>query len=333
MNIDPIKFPMEMHVSNSMLSTWNTCKRMFMYKYMYRLESRVTKIYFLIGKWFGKGLDNFYEHGVTNVNAMLNGYYDELEKMSVYTDESQKEKFEKEAAVLEALLIFYEKFYKNDLKKYKYIEAEREFAFVVKPNQYETNRTFMYTGKIDLLLQYKKTKQPAIMEHKTTSKIDMGYIAKLGVDSQITGYILGANSEGYKVTEVIYNINGKSQLRLKKNEKTDGLRKRILDDYDANPEKYFHRQNIIRRPSFIKEFKADLSYKLDDLGYLIDSSDSINPKDDISLFYKNESQCKTNWGTCEFINLCSENMPDDYIDARFKQRSKLNPELDHEEED
>ena len=315
------------HVSNSMVTTFQSCKRKFLLSYLFKLTPKVIAKPFIFGTYFGEGLDMFYEKGQINLDTILNRYWEKFETFENFLSPDEYLEYDKQAAMLEGLLDGYQKFYEKDLKKYKYICHEKEFSFPI----LETgNRKYNYAGKIDLMLQLIKTLEDVLVEHKTSSQVTAGYINKLSLDTQVTGYILGALSEGFDPKRILYNVNVKSRLKLKKTEKNDDYLKRIILDYENEPEKYFIRENLSRSSAELDSFEAELAEKIIDLDVMLMVADNFDPKKDFKYFYKCESQCNTHWGLCPFFKVCAGKSGFDQmeVESSFKVREKYNNELE-----
>lgn len=324
-------FPEKMHISNSMINTFAKCKRLFFYSYVLRLKQKKTPKPFLLGTFFGQGLDEFYEKGSIDIQNIIDLYNQEVEKLFSYLQPEEVDSYEKQSAILEGLLTGYQNVYANDFKKYKYIAHEKEFSFPIVAVSNNVNRDYWYAGKIDLLLQNKKTGTDILVEHKTASIVDSRYIQKLSLDSQITGYILGAQSLGLKVKDIIYNINKKSRLRIKKTESMPEYINRIIDDYESRPHEHFFRENLKRSGAELKSFSRELEHKVIDIDFLINKADTCKSKDIKSLlpfFYKSESHCMNNFGACPYLEVCSgKGGCDEFLLNADFEAQELNPEL------
>ncbi len=81
---------------------------------------------------------------------------------------------------------------------------------IVNPDSGSASRTFTLAGVVDGLFREKADGRLWIMESKTTSKIDAGYLEKLWMDWQITIYAAYIARTHGPVAGVIYNIAEKA---------------------------------------------------------------------------------------------------------------------------
>ena len=160
--------------------------------------------------------------------------------------------------------------------------AEVEFAApLVNPATGAASKTFELAGKIDAIVRDSRG-DTWIVEHKTSSAdISSGstYWQQLRLDSQISTYMVGARSLGYRPVGVIYDVLRKPGLRPKmatpaesRKYTKDGVlyatqrdtdespaefEQRILLDIAEKPESYFVRGEVMRLESDEQEAAAD----------------------------------------------------------------------------
>lgn len=331
----PFKDDQPILITNSLIKTFQDCRRLFLFKYIYRFTPIVIPKPFIFGTHFGLGLDDFYSKGSIDVEEILEKYFDVLQEFSAHLGEEEFSEYRKQSFILEGLLTAYPTQYADDLKKFKYIGHEMEFKFPL-PIDTETSFSYNYGGKIDLVLQAVKSKEIVIQEHKTASQINRGYILKLALDTQVTGYLKGGDILGLKAKRVIYNINGKAKLRLGKKESEDDFRRRVLAEYETNPNDYFVRQELSRSGAHIDDFLTQLKEKVYDIDIICRASQSASKSGDIShlfnICYRSENHCVTPWGTCPFIKVCSGKNGMDPIELNtdFVQREEMHSEISKE---
>ena len=159
----------------------------------------------------------------------------------------------------------------------------------------------------------------AIVEHKTASSIDEDYWARIAMDSQISQYVIGAESLGAHVTSVIYDVirtpalrpllatpetsrkhtkDGKLYAAQRDQDETpEEFADRVRLDIAARPEHYFQRRTFVRTA-------AQLSAHLRSIWEWADliMTDSRA---------QNTDAC-TRFGTCPFFHSCSTGSEPDY---------------------
>ena len=115
-----------------------------------------------------------------------------------------------ESAKARALIIGYHNRWCETFKDYKVIEVEYEFTFpLINPKTEGRSQKFNEAGKIDAVLQHRRTERFLVLEHKTTSdEIDPGsdYWTKLGMDTQCSKYFLALRSRDLHVGNLLYDV-------------------------------------------------------------------------------------------------------------------------------
>lgn len=98
-------------------------------------------------------------------------------------------------------------------KKMKTIANEMVFhSAIVNPETGRPSKIFEAAGVFDKIVEYDG--KLWLMEHKTTSKLDQGYLDKIWMDFQIHYYCNEARKAGYEVEGAIYDILLKPASRL-----------------------------------------------------------------------------------------------------------------------
>ena len=112
----------------------------------------------------------------------------------------------------------YDKRYGAEDAAFKIVAIEQVVEGRIRnPKSTGQSQTFRFKGKVDGLVDLDG--ELWLMEHKTTSRIDMAYIEKLWMDFQIALYKKYVEEQyGRPVAGVIYNALIKTQIRPKKGE-------------------------------------------------------------------------------------------------------------------
>lgn len=132
-----------------------------------------------------------------------------------------------------------------------------------------------------------------LVEHKTTSS-DIGpgsyYWERLALDQQVSWYYLAAQSLGYDVAGVIYDVLRKPALRKGKNEAQFSFTSRCCEAITSEPSKYFARETVTRT-------KGDLEKAKENFAAIVDM---IN----LGAYPQNPSSCFQFGRRCEYHEVC-----------------------------
>lgn len=85
-----------------------------------------------------------------------------------------------------------------------------------------------------------------LVDHKTTSRIDDAYFARLAVDSQVSQYYVGAESLGYDAAGWIHNVIRKPSIKQRKDESEVDYIVRLREDIASRPGWYYQRFPVTR---------------------------------------------------------------------------------------
>lgn len=217
------------------------------------------------------------------------------------------------------------------------LAVEQQFKLpLVNSKTASASRTWEIAGKIDAILD------GAIMEHKSTSEDisdpEANYWLKLTIDSQITGYFLGAESLGYKPTKIIYDVIAKPSIRPGKatpvearkykkdgtlyanqretDETPEAYALRLRTDITERPDRYYQRREIVRTENDIIEYLQDMW----SVGKMIMESRNED------FWPRRPSQC-FNMGRCQFYPVCSK-MAMLSDESLYRKTEKANEELE-----
>lgn len=227
---------------------------------------------------------------------------------------------------------------------------------------------FTLGGKVDKVVRLPDGRI-AVMEHKTTSD-DIGvgarYWQKLRSNTQIRLYCYAAQSLGYEVTTVIYDVikkpsigplsvpecdeNGvkivldrKGERVLKANgeprQSGDAKKGYTLQSRKQTPAEYGERLALDIQaspdayyarqevPLLIRDL-SDLQQQITTTAALIEICRGEN------FWPQNESQCVGNFGACTYLDLCSNGwQPGDPVPMGFAQSDNVHPELTEQEDE
>jgi hypothetical protein len=140
-------------------------------------------------------------------------------------------------------------------RTYDVLSVEEKFDMpLINPETMLPSRTWRLGGKLDTMLRVKETGRVVVLEHKTTSDAldDVDYWSRLAMDMQISIYTLGAESLGYEVDDLLYDVIHKPGIRpLKRTENPK---------YKANGELYANQRAADETPEeYGERLRADIA--------------------------------------------------------------------------
>ena len=305
------RLPAEFALSNSERQSFTTCRRMWHFSYERRLSPLTVPTPFLVGNAVHKGLALFYGGEDFEAAEVVNDIFDPVRKGegNRFLSAEQLGDLEKQAAMSTGMIQAYCATRRDDLKKWKVLMVEKDCKFRV------GSRWDMYFT-IDVVVE--QGKKQWIVEHKTAASVDAGYIGRLALDDQISTYMVGAESLGFKPKGVIYNVLLKPRIRQKKKESYQEYLGRIHTLYEESPEEYNHREIVLRSKTELEVFEDELRRFTEEMARIKEGG----------FYAKNTGACITRFGSsCQFMPLCIEG--DAALD-RFKVREARSH---HDEED
>lgn len=318
LSLPEVVIPERLTISNSLAKDWKACRRKFFYNYLARLSPRKLTIPYFVGSHFHRGMQALYSK--KNPDEFIPGLIaamDDEARKAVFLTPEEEEKLMFQSAIVAGMLRGYADYYSKDHKKFKVLHAEQEFEIPITP-------ALSYVGAIDLIVEYEGGVW--IVEHKTAGRLDKNYIDRLALDTQITGYTIGARIMLKRpIAGVIYNVAKKPQIRQRKGETPPEFAQRIEDDYLARPEFYFYREEILRDTRATTEYKAEIAELAADMQEKIKVVEDDGPEKALPHFYRNTDHC-TARGPCPYLAICTKGWNKDTA-SLYRVRESLNPEL------
>lgn len=201
-------------------------------------------------------------------------------------------------------------------------------------------------GKVDAIAQDTDAGRVVVIEHKTTNQAiesdGDAYWSTLSLDHQISQYVIGAESLGYAVDEILYDVirkPGQSPLKAtpaaSRKYKKDGTlyanqrqhdetpeeyRNRLEDAISSSMDHYYQRRIIPRTGAQIVDFLEDAWATAEALSW--GERRGIAPR--------NPEACHR-FGTCSYWLACSTGThPSDHMDTYYRT-DNVNPELEGSE--
>jgi hypothetical protein len=338
----PVTIPERMTWTASSIKLFRSCRRKWFWKYIMRLRPHYRSRHLIIGSAFHHCLGEWYK-GRRASMAQISAPYvakmqDEVDKNVAYYDQEELDKIDGLLHTFTGMVMGYERVYTGDKKHWRIVPNSVECKFTVDMGDFD------YAGKIDLCTEDRRTKLYHQVEHKTASKIPSSYVERLNLDTQVRGYVFGANKFlGLPIHRVVYDVVRKCQLRKKSGEEQEEFTQRIADDYATRPEHYFFREDLMFDKAAIDAFEYEVRQTHDEYEDIVHplknrpitqklvesvfgDKDPLNPRS----WNPNDSQCTAYFQLCPYHVLCTGGL--DHGTAKlFEQGDDLNEELADED--
>lgn len=252
-------------LTNSRLRVYRECERRHDLAYNRSIRPRQTSEALRFGTLMHLGIEAWWNNdGGARLEAALSAIVGESDPF--------------EHAKATALLIGYHERWQGDTD-IESVASEVPFEMaLLNPRTLAASRNWRLAGKLDGIV--KGPRGLAIREFKTTAfAIDSDaddYWTKLAMDSQISIYILGAESLGHEVAETLYDVARKPALKPLKatptdarkytkdgrlyaaqreyDETPDEFRERLSVELASDPARYYQRRWITRSDVQMREF-------------------------------------------------------------------------------
>lgn len=300
-------------LTNSSLTSFKTCPRKYELQYeLGYVPVRESEPLFF-GKLFHFGLEVWAKNN-KNIGLMV------AQTEQYFMAARNEDQFL--LCKIVALLEGYHERYKNE--EFEVVGSELQFKTpVLNPKSLRASKSYVLEGVIDRLLKDKNGRF-ILLETKTTSEnIEdpaSDYWSRLGLDSQLSTYFLGAESLGFKIETCLYDVIRKPTIKPKKEETPQQFYDRLSADIAERPSFYYARREIPRTKNDLVSFFNDV----------------WGVSQVLSLFQKNKSfprytnACRSNYGYCQYFAVCSGQATlEDH--SLFKKTENKHPELEMEE--
>jgi hypothetical protein len=318
-------------LTNSRLRTWRECRRLHRLKYVdgWRTVTQADVLRF--GSLIHSGLEAWWkDDGSGRLAAALDAMRGK-----------GGDPFEQVAA--EELLAGYDARWSGDEARYEVLAVEETFtAPLLNPDTGAASRTWILAGKLDGFVLDRHTGAKLLLEHKTTGEniADPAdpYWAKLGMDSQVSHYYLGAEGLGHTAEGCLYDVLLRPRMKplratpeaarkytkagdlyanqRAEDEAPEDFRARVRADIEATPEKYFQRREIARTDNDIVEYLADVWAE----GRMMREAEIAKRAP------RNPEACHR-FGTCSFWDVCAYGLDPASHPEMFEQVANVHPEL------
>lgn len=300
-----------MKTTYSMWRLFRNCRKACEWRYIKELVPLERNHNLIVGSIIHDCLEIW--HGNRDLGQVL----DHLD--TTYTDRVRDEKQKASWHMATAMMTAYAKQYPAE--EFEIIALEKTFEGpIINPITGAASRSFSLTGKVDGIV--KQDGLYYLLEHKTASQIDAGYLERLWTDFQIILYAWYLEQTmGIFISGIIYNVlvkakirqslgeteaefesrraalivkskSGKSSAKRKMPETDEAFQQRLLAKY--NDPEMFHREMLfISRDQF-----AELQEELWELSQAMLNARRRN------FFYRNTSNCFQYNRPCPYFPLC-----------------------------
>jgi hypothetical protein len=221
---------------------------------------------------------------------------------------------------------------------FKVVALEKKFeGSIVNPETGATSRSFSIAGKVDGIVE--QNGQFFLLEHKTCSLLDAGYLERLWTDFQIKVYSWYLEQTlGIRITGIIYNVlvktrisqslgetedeytarcaeliakskTGKTSAKRKMPESNEEFQTRLSEKYSEPG--MFHREQLFLSRDQFTELQSEL-WEL---------SKSLLEARRRGVFYRNNSHCFSYGRPCPYFALCRSNGNPNVIENFYQKRS------------
>jgi len=298
--------------SVSALRTFSSCHRLYFWQYGMRITPVLEPIAFVVGRAWQ--------------NALISTYVQESEEAGIETikdafdlavrtrpmSSRDAEELEKiRAATIGMLKGFAATYLKRDLRKWEFIEFEREFRLKMPGGR-------IFHGFIDTLIRLIKNRSIWVIENKTSRSIDQTHIERPFLDTQDRGYFYAScRFLDKKPKGVLHFVARKSALRGRQNESLTVLLERITNQYTENPGGFFLRKFIKFGPEICDLFELEFVVKTEEIEHCW----KMFPKRGPGAFSQNPEYCFT-YNRCPFWILCTKGVSKETM-AGFIKRKEM----------
>ncbi len=281
--------------SNSSLSTFRDCPRLYRYKYIDMLVPDKTSESLSLGLLGHNAMEIYYKDGLPAALEMLTNF-----------DADDQDKVLRIGKVKALLNGYVANYGLQDFDKVLEVETEFKIPMVNPETGHKSNKVEL-VGKIDLIAE--KNGENWLIDHKFKGTV--GERDFWSINSQMDLY-LNAFKEKYNCKGIIWNIIRTPSIRQTQKETLEQYLERLGEDVKIRPEFYYTRFVMPRWDEDIKESMQDIW----------DVHDHLLRVARTGKFYRNTSCCHK-FGTCQFLPLCANGLDKDSFVKKEKKHSEL----------
>lgn len=292
-------------ISHSGLRLWRNCRRQYKHAYIDLRRPVNVALALAFGKVWDLALEAWHR-GTTAEDRMLRA----APFLAKINDPFLRAK-------AEAMLVGYSVQWAS--APVEIVATQVEFVVpILNPETGEAHPEYQYMGILDGIVRYRD--RLLGLESKTSSE-DIGpgsaYWQQITVlDSQVSQYLLGMQQAGHDLESILFDVAKRPALRPGKVETPESYRERCALAIQAEPEKYFQRQEVVRLERDARAYAQDLwDYACD-----------LTIAEHTGRWPRNPDRCRQFGRACEYLPVCaSEASIDDPVLYRTTERDNHDP--------
>lgn len=291
-------------LTNSSLTTFKTCPKKYEFQYVHGYFPKEESAALQFGKIF---------HGALEILVTTKSV-DKACEFIIGESEGLEDEFLQPKCI--ALLEGYARRYADEPLKVVFAEKQIKFDLLNHITR-EPREDFIMNSVLDRLLEDLREKNVLLETKTTTEEIEdptAEYWKRLGMDSQLSTYFIGAAANGWPIDRCIYDVIRKPTIRPKKNETPQQFYERLAQDIIERPNFYYARREIPR-------INSELERTLIDINLI---ADAITYYHRVKSFPRHTNSCKSVYGTCPYFKVCTNQIsihdPDHFVKLENKHR-------------
>jgi hypothetical protein len=289
-----------LEISNSSLSTYQTCQKKWAWQYVDGLKPRYKSSALTLGEIMHKAFDRYYKSmSIDAITKFINDTY--KEEMANCGPEDQEQIYLDGKTALGMFLNF-----PFDQMKFEEMHSEEEFNVPLDKN-------ITFTGRVDG--KVKREGKWWIREVKTTSESTQMFEKRAAISSQATGYVYGIEArDSVDIQGIIYDYIRKPKLYKRMDECTEEFGHRIYLDYCniAKKKSYFGRYPTYRTPKDIERWKTDA----------LKTAEEIQSSMTGNKYPRNTNACYAYNTECPYLKICMSEHVDPMIVELFYDKKE-----------
>lgn len=299
--------------SGSSIQTFQTCQRLYKFKYVDLLDTRSYSS--------SLGFGTFMHACVEEYGKNLSGVVErELDRLITQKGQEQAQQIDRDRILAQRFFSLWVNHWERspiyNSHDFTWIAVEDEWAFKVGNNT--------HAGKSDGVIQDKNTGAMYLYELKTATDRDReSYIHKLEIDRQVSSNILAQRLKGRDIVGVIYDIVWKPGIRkltgrkTKPDETDEEFADRMVASASEDTAKTFERHMVYRSDRLLDEHMSDLRIQFQNIENAMGAG-----------FCRNTASCNDFGRVCPFFSACLEGR--DELKELYQLKSRKLPELSEE---
>lgn len=304
--------------SCSSIGTYQSCQKLYFYKYEKLLESRGYSSALTLGSFVHAEIERL--SGKGRPDAIEQELKAQLERSVEEFHGQIKADYDTAKQIARLWSIHWEGTGSGfSSGHFEWQDAECEWKFPI--------GNISHVGKRDGLIHHKQWNKSFLYELKTATVTGAeSYFNRLEMDRQISSNILALINTGIKVDGVLYDVIFKPAIRLltgrktKPDETNEEFAARFVEAMATDRPRYFQRQIIYRTKQQLEEHLSDLHHTLSQM-------EESRAK---AAWPRSTGACENFGRLCPFFSMCLGAGAEAELMEGFSKRTKKLPELSEE---